>query len=525
MRTARTLVFLLLAVPVGAVALGVLIAGTVTVSVLAITPLVVPALMAFRAAVGGVAWLDAEFANELLGTSVSPRLTSPGPRGFWRRGLNVLADAAFWRQQAYLFARTTAGFAVAVGEWALLAASLGALTAPIWYRWTDAQVANGWHVSSIGRALLGVPAGLAGLALALLLIRPLAAGSAFLVAGLLGGGGEGGRPPSRDEARRGLELHVGAYVVVNLFLTAVWALTSRGYFWPMWTMIVFAIPLALHAFVELRLERVQRIPRGLALQLAASGALAVFFTLVWAVTSRGYFWPVWPILALGVVALVHGGVVFAQRGSQERIAVLEESRAGAVDQQETELERIERDLHDGAQARLVALGMSLGMAEQKLSSDPDAAKELLAEARQGTREALEELRSLARGIHPPVLADRGLEAAVSALADRTPVRVDVRVDVPRRPSRAVENAAYFVVAEALANAGKHADANRVAIDVREDDGNLVVEIVDDGAGGANPKGGGLLGLARRVQALDGDLEVISPSGGPTTVRAVIPCGS
>jgi signal transduction histidine kinase len=169
--------------------------------------------------------------------------------------------------------------------------------------------------------------------------------------------------------------------------------------------------------------------------------------------------------------------------------------------------------------------MSLGMAEQKFASDPDAAKELLAEARQGTREALEELRSLARGIHPPVLADRGLEAAISTLADRTPVRVDVVVDLPRRPQRAIESAAYFVVAEALANAGKHADANHVAIDVHENDGNLVVSVVDDGPGGANPKGSGLLGLARRVEALDGELEVISRPGGPTTVRAVIPCGS
>jgi signal transduction histidine kinase len=196
-----------------------------------------------------------------------------------------------------------------------------------------------------------------------------------------------------------------------------------------------------------------------------------------------------------------------------------------VEQQETDLERIERDLHDGAQARLVALGMSLGMAEQKLASDPEAAQELLAEARRGTREALEELRSLARGIHPPVLADRGLAAAISALADRTPLTVNVAVDVPRRPPRAVETAAYFVAAEALANTGKHANASQVDIVVREEGGDLVVEIVDDGGGGADPTGNGLRGLARRVQALDGRLEITSPEGGPTTIRAVIPCAS
>jgi signal transduction histidine kinase len=169
--------------------------------------------------------------------------------------------------------------------------------------------------------------------------------------------------------------------------------------------------------------------------------------------------------------------------------------------------------------------MSLGMAEQKLASDPEAAQELLAEARRGTREALEELRSLARGIHPPVLADRGLAAAISALADRTPLTVNVAVDVPRRPPRAVETAAYFVAAEALANTGKHANASQVDIVVREEGGDLVVEIVDDGGGGADPTGNGLRGLARRVQALDGRLEITSPEGGPTTIRAVIPCAS
>jgi signal transduction histidine kinase len=251
----------------------------------------------------------------------------------------------------------------------------------------------------------------------------------------------------------------------------------------------------------------------------------VFFTLVWAVTSRGYFWPMWPILALAAIFVLHAGVALTRRDSQERIAVLEETRAGAVDLQESELARIERDLHDGAQAHLVALGMSLGMAEQKLATDPAVAQELLAEARRGTREALEELRRLARGIHPPVLADRGLEAAIAALADRTPLQVNVAVDVPKRPPRPVETAAYFVVAEALANTGKHARAGRVDIQVREETGRLIVEVVDDGAGGADPSGTGLRGLARRVGALDGHLEIVSPAGGPTTVRAVIPCES
>jgi signal transduction histidine kinase len=529
-RTLRTLLFLAAAVPVGALALGVLVAGWVSVACLAITPLVVPAIVAFRAVVGGASWLDAQLANGLLGTSVQPVLRAPGPRGFWRSGLNVLRDATFWRQQAYLLVRMTLGFALAVGEWSLLAASAGLVAMPIWYRWTDVQLVSSWDIDSLGRALLCVPVGLAGFALAFALVRPLEKGSRALVDGLLADVDAAAFTPDaiREQRVRAVKIHAFAYGVFNGALILVWAATSAGYFWPEWTLIVFGLPLAVHAWVELVDERPGfaqrlRIPRALALHAGISTALALFFVLVWAVTSRGYFWPGWIIGLLGLAVVIHAGVVFAQRDSKERIAVLEETRAGAVEQQESELERIERDLHDGAQARLVALGMSLGMAEQKLGTDPAEAQKLLAEARLGTREALEELRRLARGIHPPVLADRGLEAAVTALADRTPLRVNVAIDLPRRPPRAAETAAYFVVAEALANTGKYAGADRVDIDVHADDGRLVVAVVDDGRGGADPAGSGLLGLSRRVEALDGRLDVVSPAGGPTTIRAVIPC--
>jgi len=261
----------------------------------------------------------------------------------------------------------------------------------------------------------------------------------------------------------------------------------------------------------------------LAVHAGTAASFAIFFVRIWAATGTGYFWPLWPMLMLGIMFAIHAGIEFMRRGS--RISQLEASRAGALDQQETDLARIERDLHDGAQARLVALGMSLGMAQQKLDSDPAAAQALLAEAQRGTRDALEELRSLARGIRPPILADRGLAAAIGALADRTPLQVNVAVDLARRPPSAVESAAYFVAAEGLANAGKHAHATRVDIAVREEDGKLVVEIADDGNGGADIGGAGLQGLARRVEALDGRLDVTSPAGGPTAVRAVIPCAS
>jgi signal transduction histidine kinase len=263
--------------------------------------------------------------------------------------------------------------------------------------------------------------------------------------------------------------------------------------------------------------------KALAIQIGISAVLLGFLVAVWALAGGGYFWPIWPALGFALAAIVHAAVLYAR--SQHRIQELETSRAGAVDVQETELRRIERDLHDGAQARLVALGMSLGMAEQKLKTDPEAAGALLAEARRGAGEALEELRVLARGIHPPILTDRGLEAAVTALTARSPVPVKLSVDVALRPEPAVETAAYFVVAEAVANAIKYAHPTRLDIRIGRLRDTLTVEVEDDGSGGADPGGDGLKGLTQRVQALDGYLNVTSPVGGPTTVRALLPCGS
>jgi signal transduction histidine kinase len=209
----------------------------------------------------------------------------------------------------------------------------------------------------------------------------------------------------------------------------------------------------------------------------------------------------------------------------ERVEVLTTTRAGAVNAQAAELQRIERDLHDGAQARLVALALNLGMAEDKFDSDPEQARELLAEARGEAKTALTELRDLARGIHPPILSDRGLAAAVTALAARSPLAVTIEADVPDRLPPAVEAAAYFVVAEALANATKHSRALRVLVRLALQDGQLVVEVADDGVGGANADGSGLLGLRRRVEALDGELHVVSPRSSGTTLHAEVPCGS
>jgi signal transduction histidine kinase len=207
-----------------------------------------------------------------------------------------------------------------------------------------------------------------------------------------------------------------------------------------------------------------------------------------------------------------------------RITQLTESRADTVDTQAAELRRIERDLHDGAQARLVALGMSLGMAETLLASDPDAAQELLAEARESTGLALSELRDLVRGIHPPVLADRGLDGAVRALGLACPLPVEVAIDLPGRPPAPVESAVYFAVAETLTNVAKHSGATSAWIRVSYTDGRLGVMVGDDGRGGASTAaGGGLHGIERRLAAFDGTMMVASALGGPTIVTMELPC--
>jgi signal transduction histidine kinase len=323
---------------------------------------------------------------------------------------------------------------------------------------------------------------------------------------------------------------VDASVVTVLIF--IWAVTSLGYFWPIWIVLPFATALAMHAWLLELAERPQLIRRFrgskvLAATVGIAGAFWLFTVAVWAVSSHQYFWPIWTLLGLAIVVGAETAAVLLgsphDAEMAERIETLTATRAGAVNVQDTELRRIERDLHDGAQARLVALGMSLGMAEQKLADDPERAGELLAEARVGAEQALRELRDLARGIHPPVLADRGLEAAIEALANSTPMHVALSVDVPKRPSSAVESAAYFVTAESLANAAKHAKADWLDIRIATVGSNLELEITDDGIGGADPNGSGLVGLRHRVEALDGTLEVTSPPGGPTTVYAELPC--
>jgi len=209
---------------------------------------------------------------------------------------------------------------------------------------------------------------------------------------------------------------------------------------------------------------------------------------------------------------------------EHRVETLAESRAGVVDAADAERRRIERDLHDGAQQRLVSLAMHLGLARAELTGLPEDARRVIAEAHDEAKEALAELRHLVRGLHPAILEDRGLDAALSGIAARFPVTVRLDVDVPERAPPTVEAVAYFVVSEALANTAKHASATQAGVTARRAGDVLRLTVTDDGVGGADPaKGTGLAGLVQRVGSVDGTLSISSPAGGPTTITAGLPC--
>jgi signal transduction histidine kinase len=231
----------------------------------------------------------------------------------------------------------------------------------------------------------------------------------------------------------------------------------------------------------------------------------------------------WLLRGYGLLA----AAILAPPGKAElalRVRHLSQTRAEALDTGAAEIRRIERDLHDGAQARLVAMGMTLDAAGQIIETNPDAARALLAEARDSSVKALAELRALVRGIHPPVLADRGLGDAVAALTLDTPQRIHLASDLYGRPPAPVESAAYFAVSELLANVSKHAEARETWIDIRHADGMLRIGVTDNGHGGADPaRGSGLRGIERRLASFDGILAISSPPGGPTAVTMEIPC--
>jgi signal transduction histidine kinase len=209
-----------------------------------------------------------------------------------------------------------------------------------------------------------------------------------------------------------------------------------------------------------------------------------------------------------------------------KVSSLTESRARVVDAADAERRRIERDLHDGTQQHLVSLAMNLGMAKEKLDSDPEAARQLVADAHQQAKDSITELRNVIRGVYPAVLTDRGLDAALSALAARSPVPVRLQVDLPRRPNPTAEAIAYFVVSESLTNVARHSGARSATVYVEQSGDRLKLAIVDDGRGGAvEAAGSGLTGLRDRVAAVDGRFTLTSPPGGGTTIAVEVPCES
>jgi signal transduction histidine kinase len=525
--TYRALLFYIAELGLGVAGFTLLVAGWLVTLCCVITPLVIPLLIGLRGGVGLLARAEASLARDLLGARTRTPVGSGG-RGFWNRGVAVLRDPAFWKQQLHLLV----AWPIALVPLAVLSWALELISLPIWYRWVDsADVVGLFEVDSFVETLPFLVLGVALLVAVAHLLGPMAWLSRRLATALLGTDAPVVvRSPQETRARRLRALTIASIVSTSIVavLVVIWAITTAGYFWPIWPLISLALVVGIPGAVMFVLEHPAAVrlaggSKPLAIQVAVSVVLLGFLVAVWAITTHGYFWPMWPALGLALLAVVHVAVVYA--ASHHRIEVLESTRAGAVDAQENELRRIERDLHDGAQARLVALGMSLGMAEQHLGSDPEAVRELIAEARVGASEALEELRDLARGIHPPILTDRGLEAALGALVARSPVPVSLDVDVPTRPAPAVETAAYFTVSEALANSIKHGGAARVDIRIAAVDGTLLAEVSDDGRGGADASGRGLHGLRRRLAALDGTLSVSSPEGGPTIVRAELPCGS
>jgi signal transduction histidine kinase len=318
--------------------------------------------------------------------------------------------------------------------------------------------------------------------------------------------------------------------VVASTLSVVWAVTGAGYFWPAWVWLGAAAPVG--SWRVLRWHWGCRAPgqRAMRVHTAISVLLSTACVTVWLLSGLGYFWPFWPLLGLGVALVLHVVVRSSlpsarENALAERVGTLSRSRRGVLEVHTAELQRLERDLHDGAQARLVSLGMSLGMAEDLLDSDPVAARKLLAEARGTAVAALGDLRDLVRGIQPPVLADRGLEGAIRALVLTVPVAIDLELDPPpARLPAPVESAAYFAVAEAVTNMVKHSNAASGWVQSSYSAGRLSIVVGDTGHGGADPAlGTGLQGIERRLAAFDGTLSVCSPVGGPTVVRVEVPC--
>jgi len=530
---------------------------TVTLSLLVFIvglPLFLLSALAFR----WTAELDRRNAALILGRPLRGSYREHGGEGFFQRLASTARDPQTWKDLAWLVLHSGVGFALGLVALIVVGALFGLFLMPAWF-WAVSGGPNVgvWHADTLGKALLCTVAALPLAALGVLLLRAMALGESWLAQLLLEGdtkvisaaaGGPADRtavavedaagdgdanapPPALSRPQVPLAAHAAVSATLAAVVTGVWAAAGGGYFWPAWVWLGLAIPLGLHAGLGEAL-RLQRERRALAIQAVVSVVLVGTVIVIWALAGFGTFWPIWTILAVVVGFALHGLAALLwrrvfpderERELSERVDELTRTRRGALDVQAAELRRIERDLHDGAQARLVSLSMQLGRAEADLGDRPEAAA-LVRQARADAGAAIAELRDLSRGIAPPVLVDRGLPAAVEALGRRAAIPVAVAVELDRRPPPAVETAAYFVVAESLTNVAKHAPESEARVAIVLDETELRVAVIDDGPGGADSAGGGLRGLRQRVEALDGTLGVRSPAGGGTTIEVAIPCG-
>ncbi len=353
-----------------------------------------------------------------------------------------------------------------------------------------------------------------------------------------------GQAPRRWMPTLAAGLSIGEYArslerrlafLTALLLLGIWAIGGQGYFWPAWAWLGLGDLVLLDFTAGWAWRHPPGAIRRVACVWALVGAAAVILIFTWLLTwllaGVHSFWPAWALLGLATAGsaysliALHDRVLVAhgRRALRARIDMLTHTRRQAVVAQAAELRRIERDLHDGAQARLVALTLQLGRAELRVQDQPEV-RRLINDAQHEARHAIEELRDLARGIVPPLLADRGLQAAVESLAARYGLGTSVEARLHRGLAPAVESAAYFVIAEALTNTAKHAQAQRSWIVIDDEHRTLTVLVGDDGRGGADPAGSGLAGLRARVEALDGRLQVQSSEGEGTVIEGRLPCG-
>ncbi|MBS1893418.1 MAG: sensor domain-containing protein [Actinobacteria bacterium] len=511
-------------------------------------PLYLLSVIAFR----WTAELDRRNAALLLGRPLRAVYADHKGESFFARLGSTSRDRQTWKDLAWLMLHSVVGFTFAVVAVSLVASVVAFLTMPLWYWSIPGGVDwGGLNIHTLPLALAVMVAAFPLAAITYFVDRWMAKGELWLAVSLLDGeeapaadapsSGAPTLPLSSDRVRRmlpegelSLAVHAAISGLVGLFATVVWAAAGGGYYWPAWVWLALVIPLGLH-FGLREATRIAPERRGLAILAVVSLVVVGISVAVWALAGFGTFWPIWTILGVMVIFVV---VLLAQmawrqlygdereRELTERVETLTETRRGALDVQAAELRRIERDLHDGAQARLVALSMQLGRAEEGLADRPEIAA-LVRQARAEATAANAELRDLARGIAPPVLTDRGLTAAVEALGTRASIPVKVEADgLTRRPPPVVESAAYFVVAESLTNVAKHAPGAAATVVLRLDDEMLDVTIADDGPGGAKvSEGSGLDGLRRRVAALDGEMKIVTPATGGTRIEVRLPCGS